>query len=525
MHLPQHVGQHVIRLELQVIRLQLELHVAVAQVVGRTQEVEGRAVRDAVPDHEHRLRGGDHAHERAVLGHEHVAAAHHGAARQEHAEHASLRIGGVEAALLPHVPVELDRGRASEQHPRQASPSGDEFVHCKHLHSMHGCRPQPTLWVGACRWSGRVHKSILVLLERTIPVATAESRRTPPWLWTSIAVAVLAILVIAFSVPWKLNFLRGYIGERVHEATGRELVIEGDIWWHWGRQGRLVAERVRYANPPWAGRPEMLTVDKLQARIALQPLLRKQLQASEVRLSHADLWLEINDIGQRNWYLDRQQSDEGTAPQFGRVFLEAARVRFRQAPRQTEIDVELQSMPGAGQSRLNLRAAGLWNGLKLAAEGQGDDVLQLREVERPYVLNVAATVGNTRIRAGWAGDQPGKPDAPPTSSSNSKARPLASGIASPISAFPTPPIHHGRASCTEARRLAVRGLHQPRRKERPCRHHGFRAPTGAPIHPRQPGLEALRSRGPRPHGRQEAALPRLPHRRPIPNPRSRSRRR
>ncbi len=35
----QHVGQHVIGLDLQVIGLQFDLHMAVAQVVGRTHEV------------------------------------------------------------------------------------------------------------------------------------------------------------------------------------------------------------------------------------------------------------------------------------------------------------------------------------------------------------------------------------------------------------------------------------------------------------------------------------------------------
>ena len=38
-HGAQHVGQHMIGLDLQVISLQLDLHMTVAQVVGRTRQV------------------------------------------------------------------------------------------------------------------------------------------------------------------------------------------------------------------------------------------------------------------------------------------------------------------------------------------------------------------------------------------------------------------------------------------------------------------------------------------------------
>jgi hypothetical protein len=121
-HGAQHVGQHVVGLDLQVIGLQLDGHVSVAQVVGGAGQVKGGAVLGAGGDHQHRLRRGEHAHQRAVLGHQHVAAAHHGAARQKDAEFAPGAVGGGEAAFLAHVPVELDRGGAFEQRAGQAAP-------------------------------------------------------------------------------------------------------------------------------------------------------------------------------------------------------------------------------------------------------------------------------------------------------------------------------------------------------------------------------------------------------------------
>ena len=131
-HGAQHLGQHVVGLDLQMVGLELDRHVAVAQVVGGARQVEGRAVLGAVGDAQHRLRRGQHPHQRAVLGHQHVATAHRGTARQEHRQLAARRIGGREAAFLAHVPVELDSGGAPEQHGRQAAALRHEFVDGEH---------------------------------------------------------------------------------------------------------------------------------------------------------------------------------------------------------------------------------------------------------------------------------------------------------------------------------------------------------------------------------------------------------
>ena len=62
-HGAQHVGQHVIGFDLQVVGLEFDGHVAVAQMVGRAREVEGRAMLGAGRDAQHRLGRSDHADE------------------------------------------------------------------------------------------------------------------------------------------------------------------------------------------------------------------------------------------------------------------------------------------------------------------------------------------------------------------------------------------------------------------------------------------------------------------------------
>ena len=130
--LAQHVGQHMIGFKLEVVGLELQRHMAVAQVVGGAHQIERRAVLGAGTHHQHRLRGGQHADQRAVLGHQHIATPDGGAARQEHAQPAAQRVGGIEAAFLPHVPVEFDLGGAFDQHGGQTAAAGDELVDGQH---------------------------------------------------------------------------------------------------------------------------------------------------------------------------------------------------------------------------------------------------------------------------------------------------------------------------------------------------------------------------------------------------------
>lgn len=226
-----------------------------------------------------------------------------------------------------------------------------------------------------------------------MPSATSHSRQRV--LSIGLAVLLLGALVLAFSVPWKLNFLRGALSERVQAATGRAFAIDGDLWWHWGRRGRLVAEGLRFANPAWAGRPQMLAAQRVEAVVRLWPLLDGRVELPQVRVTQPDLWLETLASGQRNWYLDRGQSDAGTALQIEQVTLDQGRLAFVQEFRQTDVRVELQGRA----DRLQAQAAGRWHGLALTARAEGDGVLGLMEASRPYGLTVAGSVGRTEVSA------------------------------------------------------------------------------------------------------------------------------
>lgn len=139
-HASEHLGQHRIGLDLQVIGLQLDRHMPIAQVIGRACEVESCSVLRAVANHHHRLRGGQHADQRAIFGQQHVAAAHGRAARQEDTDAAACTVGGFEAALLAHIPVQQQRRSTLEQHGGETPAGRDELGSGEHGGLLAGLR-------------------------------------------------------------------------------------------------------------------------------------------------------------------------------------------------------------------------------------------------------------------------------------------------------------------------------------------------------------------------------------------------
>src|SRR5688500_7940176 len=209
-----------------------------------------------------------------------------------------------------------------------------------------------------------------------------------------IAGVVLLLLAVLFSVPWKLNFVRDNIAQRVETATGRAFAVEGDIWWRWWG-GRLTAERLRFANPPWAGRPQMFTAEKVDATIDVLPLLKeRRLVVPRVQVLRPDLWLETTADGRFNARFDREQKDEKSGVELGIVELDQGLLHFVEKHRDTALQVQVENNTGEGvaANKLAAKATGRWRGLAANAQGVGDPVLRLRDRTRPYMLDAALAV-------------------------------------------------------------------------------------------------------------------------------------
>lgn len=235
--------------------------------------------------------------------------------------------------------------------------------------------------------------------------------RFPPLL-RRLAIVLLAlaiVLAVAWIVPWKLNPLRGWIGERVQAATGRTLVIDGDLWWRFGRHGRLTAEGLRIGNPAWAGRADFLQARRVELEVALWPLLRGRIVLPHVRAEQPDLWLERAPDGRRTWRLERAQNDGKRTLFLGSVALDRGVVTYAEPARRAEVRFAVQTRVDGGRPRLQAEASGRWNDLPVKARAEGDEVLQLRNDDQPYAFELDGRIGGTAIAANGSIVRPREP--------------------------------------------------------------------------------------------------------------------
>ncbi|MCP4409696.1 MAG: AsmA family protein [Gammaproteobacteria bacterium] len=123
---------------------------------------------------------------------------------------------------------------------------------------------------------------------------------------SGIVVIVLGLLIGAALVAVSfidINQYKGLIAEQVKEATGRELVLEGNLELKVSLSPTVVVQSARFANAAWGSRPDMLTVNRLEAEIKLIPLIRSEFQVKRFVLIEPDILLETNKDGLGNWEL------------------------------------------------------------------------------------------------------------------------------------------------------------------------------------------------------------------------------
>lgn len=126
-----------------------------------------------------------------------------------------------------------------------------------------------------------------------------------------VVVAVGAI--VAFINP---NDFKPLIAEEVKKATGRDLVIDGDISWRFWPSLGLSVEKLAFKNPEGFAEPDMLTLQQAEMSVAVTPLLSDTLDIGVVKLLGAHVFIQTLPNGTSNLDgLTGEQAGSDTATQ------------------------------------------------------------------------------------------------------------------------------------------------------------------------------------------------------------------
>lgn len=210
----------------------------------------------------------------------------------------------------------------------------------------------------------------------------------------------LALLVIVALTVLDWNDLRGLVNEQVSQRLGREFAIRGDLDIELSLTPRVRARDIVIANPDWASRPHLLTVEQLELRVRLLPLLRGQTEVPELRATAPDAYLERHPDGRENWHFPGLQDDEGGGPPLGTLIVERGILRFGDPRAGTALGfhIETRDRDGAPEDgTLLVTGSGDLRGEPLSLDFQGGSVLDLGKHDAPYPLRAELGFGEHRL--------------------------------------------------------------------------------------------------------------------------------
>lgn len=113
-------------------------------------------------------------------------------------------------------------------------------------------------------------------------------------------VVLVVVAAVVFLLTLDFSAYKGEITKLVRDATGRELVIEGDLDISLGLTPAITVKGVRFANAPWGSRPDMVRIDEFRAAVELLPILFGDIVVKQIVLSGADILLETGPDGTGN---------------------------------------------------------------------------------------------------------------------------------------------------------------------------------------------------------------------------------
>ena len=214
-------------------------------------------------------------------------------------------------------------------------------------------------------------------------------------------VVAATLVVVAATVDW--NRLKPLITSNAAGRIGRELEIRGNLAVDLSLHPRIVVEDVWLENADWASSPELLAIERIDARIDLLDLLRGRLVFHELELERPRIALEKTADGKVNWDLAPDSVAEVAAdaavPDERREFpvLEKLVVRdgvlvFR-SEGERPIELMLDHASGHGDRReLAFEGAGRYQDRALRFAIVGGPIGALHDTGEPYPVSLVVDV-------------------------------------------------------------------------------------------------------------------------------------
>jgi len=223
-------------------------------------------------------------------------------------------------------------------------------------------------------------------------------RRIPArnWLIGGLAafVTLIATLLVAVAM-YDWNNARGFIAGKVKERTGRDLFI-GDLQVHpFSLHPRIQIAEVELSNAEWGEQQPMIVAETVDFRVSLLPLLAGRVVFPDVTLGDAEILLQQDAEGRRNWVLNPKEEKTGEPVQIRRLTVDRGRLAVKDAVSKTNVVLDVQTTSDATYG-VDFAAKGQVKGYAFETKGSGGGLLSIQDDATPYPIKLAASIGEAR---------------------------------------------------------------------------------------------------------------------------------
>lgn len=220
-----------------------------------------------------------------------------------------------------------------------------------------------------------------------------------------VVVLLVAVVVAGVAILSTLDFneYKGLIAEEAKKATGRDLVIAGDLNLEISLNPALAVDGVTFANADWGSRPEMARIDRFAAEVALIPLLSGQVVVNRLLVEGVDLLAETDKNGVGNWEFAGAtpaesapaESSGGSSklPSVDKVVMKDIRLTYKDGVSGQEYRVALEEMTAAAGSvdtPVTMSVKGSLNEKPFSVAGTLGSVAQMASQNGVYPVDIKA---------------------------------------------------------------------------------------------------------------------------------------
>lgn len=225
-----------------------------------------------------------------------------------------------------------------------------------------------------------------------------------------IAVIVGAVVVLKYT---DFNRYKPLIAEKVRKATGRDLAIAGDLRVDISLTPGIVVDGVTLSNAEWGSRPDMVSARRLEAHVALIPLIFGVLEIERIELTGADILLETDRQGRANFDFEppegdregRRQPGEGGAdigaiPLVHGAVIRDSRLTYNNGATGATYSTIVESLTlakGGPDEPISLVYAGSYNDAPIRATAELGAIVDLLEPGKPWPVDLTLEAGGAAV--------------------------------------------------------------------------------------------------------------------------------